>query len=240
MHTEQTNRCRYFLFSAALVVLSSEFSDLYPHITLHNPASSAIEVMRYCADIDPQAHRLHFVLTAFRDLVVQHRARIGHTMDSSIRAQIAVIPQPIPLSNERNEPLNTQVMTSPPPLATGPAHHPAPATIFQDPHGVESSISSATTSHSAPHISPSEYSRDKEGPSNMSSPQSSWDPFLELALPIDKMSEANDPLIGDAEIEFESLWQWPSHEGPGLMPTGANLTPGGTTLLPGNAGGLKL
>ena len=100
---------------------------------------------------------------------------------------------------------------------------------------------SSTTPRSSSHITHTEYGQDhKEGPSGLPTPQSSWDPFLELAhVPSDKASEANDSLIGDAEIEFESLWQWPNHEGTGLMPTGANLTPGGTTLMPGGALGLK-
>jgi hypothetical protein len=217
-------------------------------MTTHSPASNAIEAMGYCAETDPQASRFYFILTAFRDVVFQHRTGIAQTFDTHIQPQVPGMPQPIPLSNERNEPVAAPFLTSPPPLAAVPAAHTHPTPLFPDPQSQRTDLSisppqhvSAHTPGASSHAPTVGYSPEhKDAPSGLPTPQSSWDPFLELAhVSGDKTNEANDSLIGDAEIEFESLWQWPNHEGTGFMPTGANLTPGGTTLMPGGAAGLK-
>lgn len=196
--------------------------------------------MKYCAETDPQAVRLHFILTSFRDVVVQHRTSITQSMDTNIPPPLTGPPQLIPLSNERNEPLDTtHILTSPP--LTGMPPHLTPTSMpqaHQKPFA-EPSISpthhiSSMTPLSSTLPSGGDYSHDEESPSGLPTPQSSWDPFLELShVPSDKASDGTDSLLGDGEIEFDSLWQWPNHDGTGLMPTGANLTPGGTTLMPG-------
>lgn len=40
--------------------------------------------MRYCAEHDPQASRLHFILTSFRDVVVQQRAIAAQLLNPGI------------------------------------------------------------------------------------------------------------------------------------------------------------
>jgi hypothetical protein len=240
-----TKQCRYFLFSSALVVLSSEFSDLYPHITINSPGTCAIEAMAYYAENDPQGSRLHFILTAFRDVVVEHRKRVAQSLETDIQSELAVLPQPVmPLLNEHNEPMNTKLTTSQP-LTTIPSH-PAPATAFRSHHQppTEPIMSppqgASIAGRRSTHIFPPEFGQDhREGPSGLPTPQSSRDPFLELAhVPSEKVSDGGS-LMGEGEIDFESLWQWPNHEGTGLLPTGVNLTPGGTTLMPGGTMALK-
>lgn len=73
----------------------------------------------------------------------------------------------------------------------------------------------------------------KDIPSGLPTPQSSWDPFLELAhIPSDKTSDGGESLIGEAEIDFDNLLQWPHHNGSGSIPGGPNITIGGTALPP--------
>lgn len=239
------NHFRYFLFSSALVVLSSEFSELYPHITVSSPSTRAIEAMKYSAENDPQGSRLHSILTAFREVVVEHRMHVAQSLDTNIAPDLTGPPQPIiPLSNERNEPIDTNIITSLP--VTTMSSHPAPIVSFRTPHRpvTEPSFSPSQAvpiaRRSPTHISLPEFGQDhREGPSGQPTPQTSWDPFLELAhVSSDKVSEG-ESLVGEAEIDFESLWQWPNHDGTGLLPTGVNLTPGGTTLMPGGVLGGK-
>ncbi|KAF9874032.1 hypothetical protein CkaCkLH20_08404 [Colletotrichum karsti] len=59
----------YFLFAASLIVLSNEFASIYPNPTYAASISNTISIMRYCATSDPQANRLLFILTSFRDVV---------------------------------------------------------------------------------------------------------------------------------------------------------------------------
>jgi len=49
-------------------------------------------------------------------------------------------------------------------------------------------------------------------------------------------NDGNDSLGGDAEIDFESLWQWPNSNSTGLTPSAGSvigLTPGGSIGLVG-------
>lgn len=60
---------RHFLFAAALVILSNEFASLHKYPTYSIHISQAVSIMRYCAESDPQASRLIYILTTFRDVV---------------------------------------------------------------------------------------------------------------------------------------------------------------------------
>jgi hypothetical protein len=60
---------RYFVFAAALIVLSNEFFKLYAIPKAHSWIESSISIMDFCAEANPIARRLHFILTSFRDVV---------------------------------------------------------------------------------------------------------------------------------------------------------------------------
>jgi len=68
----------YFLFASAVVVLASEFSNLYTDSRATECIHNAITIMEYCAETDPQGKRLLFILQAFRDVVVDQRAKAAH------------------------------------------------------------------------------------------------------------------------------------------------------------------
>ena len=65
----------YFLFAAATVILSNEFALLYTNNTADMCIRNSITIMAYCAETDPQASRLLYILSTFRDTVVQQRER---------------------------------------------------------------------------------------------------------------------------------------------------------------------
>ena len=65
----------YFLFAAATVILSNEFAQLHASSAADACIRDAIIIMAYCAETDPQASRLLYILSTFRDAVVQQRER---------------------------------------------------------------------------------------------------------------------------------------------------------------------
>ncbi|TEA21141.1 putative transcriptional regulatory protein [Colletotrichum sidae] len=65
----------YFLFAASLIVLSNEFAAIYPNPSYVTLISNTISLMNYCARTDPQANRLLFILTSFRNVVYELRSK---------------------------------------------------------------------------------------------------------------------------------------------------------------------
>ena len=65
----------YFLFAAALVLLSNEFGELYVNVAADQCIQNSVTIMSYCGEADPQAKRLLEILVAFKDVVVQQRKR---------------------------------------------------------------------------------------------------------------------------------------------------------------------
>ncbi|KAF7453042.1 Fungal-trans domain containing protein [Pyrenophora tritici-repentis] len=65
----------YFLFAATLVILASDFAGLYKIEMTNKCVVNAISIMNYCAECDQQAVRLVYILSSFRDVVVQERLR---------------------------------------------------------------------------------------------------------------------------------------------------------------------
>ncbi|EHK16644.1 uncharacterized protein TRIVIDRAFT_162762, partial [Trichoderma virens Gv29-8] len=55
----------YFLFAAALIILSNEFAGLYPNEHYAEYMRSAINIMDYCAVEDVQARRMLYTLKSF-------------------------------------------------------------------------------------------------------------------------------------------------------------------------------
>ncbi len=66
---------RYFLFAAALIVLSNEYASLYYNSAAEARISQAISLMAYCARTDPQGKRLVWILGAFQEVVAKQSSR---------------------------------------------------------------------------------------------------------------------------------------------------------------------
>ncbi|EFQ28571.1 fungal specific transcription factor domain-containing protein [Colletotrichum graminicola] len=65
----------YFLFAASLIILSNEFAAVYPNPGYETSISNTIAIMSYCAASDPQANRLLFILTSFRNVIYELRQK---------------------------------------------------------------------------------------------------------------------------------------------------------------------
>jgi hypothetical protein len=194
--------------------------------------------MQYCSEHDPQASRLYFILTSFRDVVIEHRASITQSLDTNIQSQHAREPQQMTLSQERDNLVDNNYMTStgvetmseiPTPGAVVHGRQPSTKSSISPPQPLTSATPLSSTNIDGPQYGPGL----KESPlGGLPSPQSSWDHFLELAAGTgDRASEGPESLVGDTEIDFDTLWQWPNADGTANMLNGATLSPGCTTLM---------
>lgn len=64
------------MFAASLIVLSNEFSSIYYNPSYEEYVQNAINIMAYCSGTDPQAERLLYILTTFRDVVANRDERL--------------------------------------------------------------------------------------------------------------------------------------------------------------------
>ncbi|KAI9881117.1 MAG: hypothetical protein M1830_008275 [Pleopsidium flavum] len=175
----------YFLFAAALVVLSNEFASLYINTSADQCIESAITIIAYCGESDPQASRLLYILTTFRDVVATQarRTRAPHFSQSeglmqSLFSQIAQNSHPTAAAQT---PQNSTTTFGP------PVENIAPTTSNDPP---------SATDPSAPVTLP--HSR-----------HGSFSGLLDLsgnALTVGS-DESSAP---DEQIEFDALWQWPT------------------------------
>lgn len=174
----------YFLFAAALIVLSNEFAALYPNSSADQCIENAITIVAYCGETDPQASRLLYILATFRS-VVATQARMNRAPQ---------YPQ-----NEGS----MQSIFSP----TTRNFHASVAQAAQDPTATfgppTESIDPVTSNHrnSTIDISASlPLSKSRHG---------SFSGLLDLsanALTVGS-EESSAP---DEQIEFDTLWQWPT------------------------------
>ena len=228
--SEHTHSFRYFLFAAGLVVLANEFSGIYQNQGAKTAIANSINIMQYFAQQDPQGTRLLFILSSFRPVIQKQQIARGQQIFGDIQARSQVLAQPqsqpIP-ANEVNEFLGS--------LFTGPNRLPpsaSPATRTRSTRN-NSTISSSSgptnfTSHtSIPRTSsnPSESLSPADGLNAVGARRDSVDEFFNLAsinnYPDNTgggSSTHDSDLFGDAEIDFQSLWQWPTNGSTGLTP----------------------
>ena len=193
--------------------------------------------MHYFAQQDPQGSRLLFILTSFRDVVQREQAARDQQTLSEQQAQTQPQPQTfgqlVPV-NDANDPMGN--------LFKGSSKH-----VPENPSGSAATDHISSRNNSNPSLSPvnvtsqpafqrnSSSSNDTLSPSGadiMASRHNSLDTFFDLArvpnYPHSAGSVHDSDSLGDAEIDFESLWQWPNSNGltgltPGLGP-GMGLT----------------
>lgn len=210
---------RYFLFAASLIILSNEFALLYKNPDYESSITQTIGIMNYCAESDPQAARLLYILNSFRAVVASRRQtsadhpRAMVTSASSsydpiaslfpdhaaITASIAKISRKNSFvgAGSANNPLNSPIghhkATMAPPASSAAIK--APAATHEN--GVGGLVRTAGVS-----------------------------PVTSMALPNmgDSMSDQADSLGGDAEFDFDSLWNWPSM--PAVVAAGPHGHPG--------------
>ena len=226
--------CRYFLFASALIVLSNEFSTLFENPSAASCITNAINTMHYCAQHDPQANRLLFILTSFRDVVVrQNSPPQGPHLGSQL-------PQQHPsrsLVNENVDPIgdlfidHTSAGIPPNVLATALTRSPDPVVghnsnpSISSPHRLgaikrpSSSSNNPINGNLAPASSNNQDISADLSPGSITQRNNSLDTFFGLARVSSNSADGNDSLGGD-EIDFEQLWQWPNSNSTGLTPSG--------------------
>ncbi|XXH04657.1 hypothetical protein Hte_011076 [Hypoxylon texense] len=57
----------YFVFAAALIILSNEFTSLYHNPDANNSISSTIRILEYCEQRDAQAKRVRYIIEKFHE-----------------------------------------------------------------------------------------------------------------------------------------------------------------------------
>ncbi|KAI1452249.1 fungal-specific transcription factor domain-containing protein [Annulohypoxylon moriforme] len=57
----------YFVFAAALIILSNEFASLYHNPDAENSIHSALLILTYCGERDAQAQRVSYIIESFRN-----------------------------------------------------------------------------------------------------------------------------------------------------------------------------
>lgn len=127
----------YFLFAAALVVLANEFAGLYQVGSPDSCIKNSITIMSYCAESDPQASRLVYILNSFQDVVAQQRVRRKRTQADNANLP-SISSQLYGVSNQRATPVTGQDgSTSTPQLHQVPVHiYPGMQTLpHSDPSG---------------------------------------------------------------------------------------------------------
>lgn len=117
---------------------------------------------------------------------------------------------------------------------------PTPASGIQNRHRANPSISPQQphASFNPPTGAPGNYSLEMNAANvGISTRQNSLDNFFDLArVSSNHTSDSNDSVGADAEIDFESLWQWPST---GLIPGNIELIPGGgISIIDGGQAGM--
>lgn len=176
----------YFLFAAALIILSNEFFNLYHNESAESSIENTITILSYCAEVDPQAQRLVHILLALRDVVTNKQRSqtlrapnppppmptTTHTPfpDMSPRPPFS---QPSPLSVVNTSSITNPIPLIPPTTTLDPAQQPPPSALAQTRHGSFSSIPDLNTSNHPPAV-----------------------------------HSSDDSSAPDEQIDFDALWQW--------------------------------
>ncbi|KAH5557364.1 hypothetical protein HBI25_134350 [Parastagonospora nodorum] len=216
----------YFLFAAALVILSNEFAGLYRVDASDTCIVNAISIMNYCGESDQQASRLVYILSAYRDVVAQQRMRRKQTMtDNTTLPSISSQLYGVPMSNQQQGPNDGSLANTTNPMTATSHLHQVPIHIYP---GIETApISSPTPSFQPRHVSqPTDFSVHLspiiQDPSfdittnSMNTPLSK-PPSLSTMLDLSALDGTRVPSLHsedsgqDEQIDFDALWAWPSN-----------------------------
>lgn len=190
--------------------------------------------MHYCAQHDPQANRLLFILTSFRDVVVRQNAPASQGVDPDGRPPLHAQHPSRSLLDESIDPIGDLFMDDTsagiPPTIPAIASPPDPigrhdSNPSTSPHRSLTSLNHPPPSPNNPKngngVSNNNHQDRNAGPSpNSTKRQNSLDTFFDLARVTSSSVDGHDSLGGD-EIDFEMLWQWPNSNGTGLTPGGS-------------------
>ncbi len=213
---------RYFLFASSLVVFMNQFASLYRTDAYADTITSAIAIMKFCAETDPQAARVLEIMEKFAKVVAKWTK--NHTYDapelsrdlSGLYSQAASphLPQEHPASLASiSSPREPETLRMPPmslqATLPGPALPPLSQLFTPPPPGADTRMNGVSPSQTV-------------GPT--------------LPPPVDPRSSATshpvvdtaEPMNEDIEFDFDGLWSnWINH----VVPV-STMAPGATPLPP--------
>jgi hypothetical protein len=216
----------YFLFAAALVVLSNEFAGLYRVDAPDTCITNSINIMSYCAESDQQASRLVYILSSFRDVVTQQRTRRKHSQSDnlnlpSISSQIYGVTggsQQQGTTMPGADPPNSTPRLHQVPIHIYPGMQTAPLTepssSFQPPLQSQAPVQPNLSVHLSPIHNPQATTSGRD-PYTMDFP--SRPPSLSNVLDLSGLDATRVPSLyseesgADEQIDFDALWAWPSN-----------------------------
>ena len=214
---------RYFLFAAILVILSNEFAALYENPDYEYCISQTISLTTYCAETDPQAERLLYILKSFRDVVATQKHR------SSFQARPMVL---VVASSNAFDPISG--------LYAAHDHSAYSVGRMSRKNSFVATTSNSPVTHRAPMLPPS--GRAKIDGTRNHAGSTSVSPVVAASQPssiVDGMGgrgggdpDSADSQGGDA-FEFESLWTYWSHSNPAGAGSSQPAPPGGPPSGPG-------
>lgn len=201
--------------------------------------------MHYCAQQDPQANRLLFILTSFRDVVVRQQAATTQQATVGPQAQAFVQAPSMSLPHQHADPIVSILDGAS--ISPEGAH---PTTLSghmpNQQHANQNNSSSPSTSRPTMNIDSPTATTNSGHISSQDRPRSdrrnSMDAFFDLARVSSNPNsgggnDSNDShSAGDAEIDFEMLWQWPNTHSSGITPgasSGIGFTAGGSVGIAG-------
>ncbi|KAK3692563.1 fungal-specific transcription factor domain-containing protein [Podospora appendiculata] len=222
----------YFLFAASINVLMNQFASLYRAESYGKAIADAIAIMKYCAEIDPQAERLLEILEKFSKVVAKWTRDHTHPAPalspdlSTLYSQrgtarlhrdhtgsISTLPNSQEQISSRNGSMSN----------TGSLSSSSRITL--------SELIAPRTTATATTTSTSTSVADTRMNGIVMSPSQTSAPFSISARPSissHSMAESSDSMNEDTEFHFNSLWDfWSNHK-----PPASTGLPGIATLAP--------
>lgn len=193
----------YFVFAAGLIILSNEFASLYNNPDANVAVASCLAIIQYCAENDPQAQRVLYILETFKEVVRS-------------RASTAV---PVVSFPNRRIPIIT-------PASSNPQHDPM-AHFFRhtkySPEVQQLPILAPTIKHERLSISASYQNPTPSSIHQQPSPEDAAD-----ASPVGAVTMSASDSIPSQDIAFnlDDLWPPTWHPPNGIMQIGQHVQPG--------------
>ncbi|KAI1134165.1 hypothetical protein F5Y05DRAFT_399431 [Hypoxylon sp. FL0543] len=206
LDAEYLPRCNpfviYFVFSAALIILSNEFASLYHNPDADNSIRSALLILEYCGQMDAQAKRVSYIVKTFHEANIQRlpAAKKIHFPGRKVPT-IATVSRTFP--RDPMSPFFHHVKTERPDVFMG-----------------ELPLSKERQMLGVP-ATPLDPSARAMMPATLQQPSPEGSVSLNSGIAAASMAPGMEALGGDPEFDFDTLWQgWsaPSSGGLGMPP----------------------
>lgn len=238
MHSSLLRRS-YFLFAASLIMLSNEFFGLFNVENYETCMEHTVTIMKYCAETDPQAERLLYILTEFR-AVVAEKGQFPRRASASIGPKISSTPTSA-FDSTANLPGVYDNPTSRSSSAYDVASMGEPKLSHPSRHNSMASMavpapapSEASSSRSSAIPSPTVVESTAMQMAGLTPPHSSNSVSMAASQNVEyyplptpgpaALEQHPTEPLGDASvIDFDSFWQWPLNGmsgTPGMPPVG--------------------